>query len=248
MNARHQALRDAILGFGEKSQAEMMLERVVPPEVFAFVRAEPNAFLFGLIADQSVRAEIAWSLPYRLRQRIGHFDVAKIAKTNPEELGAVFATKPALHRYPNTMARNLVSAAQTLVEKFHGRAGEIWAAPAKALQIVERLKEFKGVGHKKASLGLILLIRNFGLRIADTSAIDIANDLHIRRIFLRTGLAATDSVAAILEAARQLYPEYPGLLTTPVWVTGRTWCKVTGPDCPNCVLTKHCLKLIDLGK
>lgn len=248
MNARHQALRDAILDFGEKAQAEMTLQRVVSPEVFAFVRDEPNAFLFGLIADQSVRAEIAWSLPFRLRERLGHFEMIKIVKMKPEELGAVLATKPALHRYPNTMARNLVSAAQKLLESFRGRAGEIWASPAKALQIVDRLKEFKGIGHKKASLGLILLIRNFRLRVADTSAIDIANDLHIRRIFLRTGLAATDSAAAILEAARQLHPEYPGLLTTPVWVTGRTWCKVSSPDCPNCVLTKHCLKLVDLGK
>lgn len=248
MNARHQALRSAILGYGEKAQAEMTLKRIVPSDVFAFVRDEPNAFLFGLIADQSVRAEIAWSLPFRLKERLGHLEIPKIARMKPGELGAVLATKPALHRYPNTMARNLVSAAQSLLDKYRGRACEIWAPPAKALQIVERLKELKGIGHKKASLGLILLIRNFGLRVADTSAIDIANDLHIRRVFLRTGLAATDSAAAILEAARQLHPEYPGLLTTPVWVAGRTWCKVSGPDCPNCVLTKHCLKLVHLGK
>lgn len=248
MNRRDQALRAVILGFGEKAQDEMSLRRVVTPEVFAFVNDEPNAFLFGLIADQSVRAEIAWSLPNKLKQRIGHFDVSKIAKMEPEALGAILATKPALHRYPNTMARNLVFSAQRLVADYQGRAAKIWAPPAKAPEIVDRLKEFDGIGHKKASLGLILLIRNFGLKVVDTSAIDIANDLHIRRVFLRSGLAGTDSAEAILEAARHLNPDYPGLLTTPVWVTGRTWCKVTGPDCPNCVLTKHCLKLIHLGK
>ncbi len=248
MNSRHQALRKIILGFGEKAQEEMSLRRVVPTEVFAFVRDEPNAFLFGLIADQSVRAEIAWSLPYKLKQRIGHFDVAKIAKMEPEGLGAILATKPALHRYPNTMARNLVFSAQRLVVDYKGHAERIWASPAKAPEIVDRFKKFNGIGHKKASLGLILLIRNFNLKVADTSAIDIANDLHIRRIFLRSGLTEIDSAEAILDAARQLNPDYPGLLTTPVWVTGRTWCKVTDPDCTNCVLTKHCLKLIHLGK
>lgn len=248
MTANHHALRDAILGYGAKAQSEMTLKRVVEADVFNFVRDDSNAFLFGLIADQSVRAEIAWSMPYRLNQRLGHFDMAKIARMKPEALGAVMATKPALHRYPNTMSRNLIAAAQRLQESFRGRAAEIWAPPAKALEIVNRLKDFKGIGHKKASLGLILLIRNFNLKVADTHAIDVANDLHIRRVFLRTGLVADDSADAILAAARKLHPEYPGLLTTPIWVTGRTWCKVSGPNCPECVLTDHCQKRVHLGK
>lgn len=63
-----------------------------------FVMRDSNAFLFGLIADQSVKAETAWSLPYKLAQRLGHFSMQKIAKeSSSEEIGTLLRTKPALH-------------------------------------------------------------------------------------------------------------------------------------------------------
>lgn len=59
-----------------------------------FVMRDSNAFLFGLIADQSVKAETAWSLPYKLAQRLGHFSMQKIAKeSSSEEIGTLLRTK-----------------------------------------------------------------------------------------------------------------------------------------------------------
>lgn len=86
-----------------------------------FVMRDSNAFLFGLIADQSVKAETAWSLPYKLAQRLGHFSMQKIAKeSSSEEIGTLLRTKPALHRYPGNIGRYLWSAAERLTSEYDG--------------------------------------------------------------------------------------------------------------------------------
>ena len=72
-----------------------------------FVTNNMNAFLFGLIADSSVKAEIAWSLPYRLQERLHHFDLNRIANMEIEELIGIIKEKPALHRYPSNMASQI---------------------------------------------------------------------------------------------------------------------------------------------
>ena len=64
-----------------------------------FLLNDPNAFLFGQIADQSVRAETAWSLPYKLSQRLGHFSMESIISDYTiEDMQNVLKDKPSLHR------------------------------------------------------------------------------------------------------------------------------------------------------
>ena len=103
-----------------------------------FVMRDSNAFLFGLIADQSVKAETAWSLPYKLAQRLGHFSMQKIAKeSSSEEIGTLLRTKTALHRYPGNMGRYLWSAAERLTSEYDGHGdrravgGVLWNQPQK---------------------------------------------------------------------------------------------------------------------
>ena len=78
-----------------------MLER----EKRDFLLSDWNAFLIGLISDQSVKAEMAWRLPYSLSKRLGYFDFDRIVKEQSvESLETIIKEKPALHRYPKNMA------------------------------------------------------------------------------------------------------------------------------------------------
>lgn len=241
-------IKESILLYADKIQNELGLHNLLDKDAFELVKNDSNAFLFGLISDQSVKAEIAWSLPFRLLERIKHLDIERLSSMTIEELTEILKLKPALHRYPSQMSKHIVLASQRLKEQYQGKASKIWEAPANAAEIVNRLKEFSGIGHKKASLGVMLLVRDFGLIIPDTSSIDIAYDIHIRRIFLRSALADKDTAEEVLSAARSLYPDYPGLLTTPFWLVGRNWCHPTNPNCNECPINKGCAKKIELGK
>lgn len=210
-----------------------------------FVMRDGNAFLFGLIADQSVKAETAWSLPYKLAQRLGHFSMQKIAKeSSSEEIGTLLRTKPALHRYPGNMGRYLWSAAERLTSEYDGCAENIWGNVT-AMEIVERLEAFSGISHKKASLACLLLWRDLGVEISDKENIDIAYDVHIRRIFLRAGFCEKDTLKDVTEAARRLNPKFPGYLTSPFWALGRNICRPTEPLCGQCPIRPFCARRLD---
>lgn len=209
---------------------------------------DKNAFLIGLISDQSVKAELAWSLPFRLKERMGCFDVKKICtESSPEEITALIKEKPALHRYPSNIAKYIYSACELLVEKYDGDANNIWKNNAKASEIVSRLEEFKGISHKKAALGCLLLVRDFDIDVIDKENINIAYDIHIRRICLRAGFVKKDTIEDVMEAARKIYPPFPGRLTSSFWAIGRDICRPTEPMCDRCPINMFCEKKIELG-
>lgn len=119
-----------------------------------------NAFLFGLISDQSVKAETAWSLPYKLKDRMSTFEMQDIiSRYNIEDIQQFIREKPALHRYPTNIGKYLYFAAEKLVKEYDSNAENIWLN-ASAKKIVKRLEDFKGISHKKASLACLLLIRD----------------------------------------------------------------------------------------
>ncbi len=106
--------------------------------------------------------------------------------------------------------------------------------------------EFRGIGNKKANLGLSILVSDFGIIISDVQEIDIAYDLHIRRVFSRAGLIKHDSPKEVFAVARKISPDYPSSLTAPVWLIGRTWCHAQNPNCLECVLGDNCAKQIEI--
>ena len=210
-----------------------------------FILENPNAFLFALIAEQSVKTEVAWSLPYNLKERLGHFDIYKIADYSEEEFEVFFKTKPALHRYPGTISKYILSACKILIEKYSGCANNIWKYPSTANEIIARLNEFKGISQKKATLGVMLLIRDSIIEVEDKNNVDVAFDVHVKRVFLRSGLVNKDDLNELINIGRILNPEYPGILTSPFWNIGRNWCRPTNPNCSECPIRRGCLKKIN---
>ena len=209
-----------------------------------FILNNPNAFLIGLIADQSVKAETAWSMPYKIANRIGSFDFEEIlSKYDLKDIEDIIRKKPSLHRYPARMADYIYNAMKDISLKYNKNALNIWKDKT-ASQIVESLERFKGISHKKASLGTLILVRDMNVNILDKENIDIAYDVHIRRLFLRIGLVSEDSKEKIINEAKKLYPEFPGKLTTAFWTIGRNICHLSNPACLTCPLYNCCDKNI----
>ncbi len=209
-------------------------------EVKSFLQKDANPFLIGLIADQSVKAEIAWSLPYKLKNRMNTFGFIDILNNfSIHEIEDFIKIKPALHRFPSKMAQYIYLAIKDVVEKYEGDASNIWVNKT-AKEIVTKLEQFKGISHKKASLGTLLLVRDMNLKIVDMENIDIAYDVHIKRIFKRVGLVEEENEENVLLAARKLNPIFPGKLTTFFWAIGRDYCYATEPKCKSCPLGYEC--------
>lgn len=210
----------------------------------ALVRNDGFAFLLAVIADMGIKAERAWAIPYELQTRIGHLEPARFL-VESETIYTAFQQLPKLHRFVDKVSNWFVEAAKLVVEKYDGEADHIWADQPTAIMLRNRLVAFPGIGQKKAAMAVEILARDLGKQLRGLSGSDVAYDVHLRRVFLRTGLANRDDVSHMVEAARSLYPERPGALDFPAWDIGRTWCKPTDPDCAGCPLTVGCLRLTD---
>lgn len=200
---------------------------------------DPFAFLVGVIVDYQMPAERAWSLPYRLKARLGGWGPRYLA-SNPQEVSAAFQQSPKLHRFPNQTPRFVVAGAQRVLEDYAGDAGAIWSDSPTATLLQERLRQFVGISQKKAAMAVEILEKDLGVEVRDMSGSDIAYDVHVRRVMLRTGLAATDNVSHMIETARTLHPTRPGELDFPLWDIGKRWCHKQNPQCGECTLESVC--------
>jgi uncharacterized HhH-GPD family protein len=115
----------------------------------AFLREEPNAVLLGLLFDQRVLAETAFIGPLKLRERLGHLDMARIAEMDPEAFQEVFQQPPAVHRFTTVMAARTQAVARALADQYGGSAAALWAEGTNA-EIEKRVQGLPGFGPLKA--------------------------------------------------------------------------------------------------
>ena len=213
------------------------------PDADAFIRADPFAFLIAVIADYQMKAERAWELPYELAGRLGGFSPSLLAG-QPSAVHRAFREPTALHRFPDQTASWAIEAAERVLTEYAGDAGAIWTDSPSAQEVQDRLLQFKGVSQKKAAMAVEILERNLGVSVEQMHGSDIAYDIHIRRVFLRTGIADRDDQQAMVDAARQLNPDRPGALDPSAWWIGREFCHASDPACPECPLNALCPKLV----
>src|SRR3954471_23146177 len=109
----------------------MALTLPIAPEATELLRTDPLALLLGMLLDQQIPMEKAFSSPYVLRERLGHdLDARDIAGYDPEAFEAIFAKPPALHRFPRANAKRTQELCQVLVERYDGDAAALWSAAA----------------------------------------------------------------------------------------------------------------------
>lgn len=128
-----------------------------------FIRQHAEAALLGLLFDQRVRAEFAFTGPQRLHARLGHLDLRRIAGHDPDDLRAQFAVVPAVHRFTNMMAEATQRLASVVCERYDGRAAALWDDGADADTVAARFRALPGFGKDKASKARYVL-HYFGYR------------------------------------------------------------------------------------
>lgn len=142
-------------------------------------------------------------------------------------------------------SRTVEADARQVVTHYGGDAAAIWSDQPSADLLQRRLDAFTGVGQKKAAMAVEILERDLGVPIRNLERSDIAYDVHLRRVFLRTRLADRDDPDHMIASARRLHPRRPGELDLPAWLIGRGWCHPGVPACSDCPLTQVCPKDIE---
>jgi len=108
--------------------------------------------------DQQIPLERAFAAPYELVARLGRpLDVAELAEFAPAELGSVFARRPALHRFPGSMAKRVQALCQMVMDYYGGNAAAIWTTAADGRELLKRVAALPGFGQQKAKIFVALL-------------------------------------------------------------------------------------------
>lgn len=196
------------------------------------------AFLLAVICDYGIVAERAWAIPYELQRRIGHLDPARMAGS-AEAVRAAFAATPKLHRFVNSVADWAVTCAGIVVECYGGDAARVWNDHPSAAELRARLETFPGIGQKKAAMAVEILERDLDVELADLSGSDIAYDVHVRRVFLRSGLAERDDVAHMVAAARSCTLTGRGSWTTQRGISADGGVVLQHPNAPAALSLPH---------
>lgn len=142
----------------------MTLALPIDPEANRLLERSPLALLLGMVLDQQVPMEKAFSSPYVLTQRLGHEpDAAELAGYDPEALVALFAQPPALHRFPKAMAARVQEVCRVLVDRYDGDAARLWSDVTDGRELLRRIADLPGFGKQKAQIFLALLGKRFGV-------------------------------------------------------------------------------------
>jgi uncharacterized HhH-GPD family protein len=126
--------------------------------------ADPNAVLLGMVLDQQVTMEKAFTGPAVIAERMGgQLDVAAIAAADPEEFAALCAKPPAVHRFPGSMAGRVQAVCQVLVRDWDGQASRMYASATTGDALKKLIASLPGFGEQKASIFVALLGKRFGV-------------------------------------------------------------------------------------
>lgn len=124
---------------------------------------DPLALLVGMLLDQQVAMEVAFGGPLKIAERLGRFDAASIAESEPEEFAQIFKQSPAVHRFPGSMAARTQALCQELVDEWGGDASALWTRDdPDGPTVLKRLRSLPGFGEQKAKIFLALLGKQCG--------------------------------------------------------------------------------------
>ena len=134
-------------------------------EADRFISENSLALLIGLVLDQQVPLERAFTAPRDLRDRMGgHLDAAEIAAMDPDKLSELFSQRPALHRFPAANAKRVQELCRIIVDDYDGRAEAIWEDAHSGAELLARLKALPGFGVQKARIFVGFLGKQLGVQ------------------------------------------------------------------------------------
>ncbi|MFI0513043.1 HhH-GPD-type base excision DNA repair protein [Streptomyces sp. WSLK1-5] len=145
---------------------DVTLHLAQDPEADELLGRSPLAALVGMLLDQQVPMEWAFKGPRTIADRLGasDLDAHEITAQDPEAFVALLSEKPAVHRYPGSMAKRIQQLCQYLVEHYDGEAELVWKGVEDGRELLRRLQELPGFGKQKAQIFLALLGKQLGVR------------------------------------------------------------------------------------
>ena len=136
-------------------------------EADRLIARDPLALLIGFALDQQVPVPVAFSGPLKLQQRLGTLDAAELARTDPARLEEVFRQRPAIHRFPGSMARRVQELAAVVAEEYGGDASRVWSEAADSDDLRRRFEALPGFGEMKVKALASVLARRYGNEMAE---------------------------------------------------------------------------------
>ena len=134
------------------------------PDADALLAADDNALLLGMVLDQQVPMEKAFTGPAVIAERMGgRLDVAAIAAMPEEDFVALCATRPAIHRFPGSMGLRVHQVCQVLVADFDGDARRVWQDATTGAEVKQALAALPGFGEQKAAIFTAVLAKRRGV-------------------------------------------------------------------------------------
>ncbi|MFF4550661.1 HhH-GPD-type base excision DNA repair protein [Streptomyces sp. NPDC001435] len=145
---------------------DVTLHLAQDPEADRLLGRSPLAALTGMLLDQQVPMEWAFKGPATIAGRLGadDLDAHEIAAQDPEAFAALLSQKPAVHRYPGSMAQRIQQLCQYLVEHYDGDTEAVWRGVDSGQELLKRLQDLPGFGKQKAQIFLALLGKQLGVR------------------------------------------------------------------------------------
>ena len=139
-------------------------------EADALLAEEPLALLIGFALDQQVTVPTAFLGPFKLKQRFWSLDARKIAAADPGELERMFREKPAIHRFPGSMAKRVQELAAVVVDEYGGQAERIWTDATDGNDLRKRISSLPGFGDMKLKSLTAVLAKRFWVEAAQEIA------------------------------------------------------------------------------
>lgn len=205
------------------------------------IKHKPYLFVLACVMDRQVKAELAWSIPYKVCEHFNADTFKKLQSISKDEIVRFFKENN-IHRFDETMGQYFFDAVQRIATHYNGDASLIWANKPSSATVVYRFLCFKGVGIKIATMAANLLTKYFKVEFSDMSAIDVSPDVQVSRILYRLGLTESKDITAAIYKAKELNPSFPGLIDSVCWEYGRNFCHPTQPECTKCPFNKVCCK------
>ncbi|HUA75263.1 MAG TPA: HhH-GPD-type base excision DNA repair protein [Solirubrobacteraceae bacterium] len=132
-------------------------------EANELIAKDAMALLIGFTLDQQVKVEKAFVGPLVLRERLGTLDAATLATA---DLEPVFREKPAIHRFPGSMAERVHALAAHVRDEYDGDAARVWTDAKDAAALRANIEALPGFGEMKVKSLSAVLSKRYGVKAA----------------------------------------------------------------------------------
>ncbi len=144
----------------------MTLHLAQDPDADALLSRDPFALLVGMLLDQQIPMEWAFTGPSTIAQRLGvdRLDAAAVAEADPDAFAALLSQTPAVHRFPGSMAARIQKLARAVADDYDNDAARVWSTAETGRELRRRLQALPGFGEQKAKIFVALLGKQLGVR------------------------------------------------------------------------------------